>query len=249
MTEPTILYEDADIVAVNKPAGLMVHADGRSTEQTLADWVVKTFPEARDVGESIVTDEEIIERPGIVHRLDKETSGAMLVAKTTQGFDLLKSQFMDHSIKKIYLAFVQGVPKNTRGLIDKPIGRSATDFRQWSAEGSARGEMRDASTRYVVKESGHGYSFVQVMIETGRTHQIRVHFKAIRHPLVADKLYGDVKNKPGTVAENSVKNPLGFTRVALHSSILEFTNLEGKRVRVEAPLPEDFVHALNKLSE
>lgn len=235
--EPTILYEDEDIVAINKPSGLLVHGDGVSDEQTVADWVVKKFPGIEGVGEPMdVGEEDFIDRPGIVHRLDKDTSGVMLIAKTDEGFNTLKSQFQNREIKKIYHAFVHGVPKHVRGLIDKPIGRSQNNIRQWSAEGTARGIKREATTRYVVKESSQGVSFVQVMPETGRTHQIRVHFKAIRHPLVSDSVYAP-----------TLPQKLGFTRTALHARSIEFTNCEGKIVRIEAPYPVDFENALGLL--
>jgi 23S rRNA pseudouridine1911/1915/1917 synthase len=235
--EPTILYEDENIAAINKPSGLMVHGDGKSTEKTLVDWVLKKFPGIEEVGEPIeITDDDYIDRPGIVHRLDKDTSGVMLVAKTKEGFEVLKGQFQNREVKKIYHAFVYGKPRHERGLVDKPIGRSQHDIRMWSSEHGARGPKREAITRYVVKESGQGVSFVQIMPETGRTHQIRVHFKAIRHPLVGDSLYASTEPQK-----------LGFTRTALHARSIEFTNCEGKNVRIEAPYPEDFENALKLL--
>ncbi len=241
--EPTILYEDKDIVAINKPSGLVVHGDalsaraGKSIEKTLVDWVKDKFPNIEGVGEPIeLTDEDFIDRPGIVHRLDKDTSGVMLVAKTKEGFETLKNQFQEREIKKIYHAFVYGVPKHERGLIDKPIGRSQHDIRMWSSERGARGLKREATTRYVVKESGHGVAFLQIMPETGRTHQIRVHFKAIRHPLVGDSLYAP-----------TMPQVLGFTRTALHARSIEFVNCQGKIVKVEAPYPADFEQGLTLL--
>lgn len=235
--EPTILYEDEDIVAIDKPSGLLVHGDGKSNEPTVADWVVKKFPQIKGVGEPMeIGEEEFIDRPGIVHRLDKDTSGVMLIAKTTEGFHLLKEQFQHRDIKKIYHAFVYGVPKHERGLIDKPIGRSQHDIRMWSSERGARGLKRDATTRYVVKESGHGVAFLQIMPETGRTHQIRVHFKSIRHPLVGDGLYAP-----------TMPQVLGFTRTALHARSIEFTNSLGKTVKIEAPYPADFTEAFKLL--
>ena len=257
MRQPKILYEDENILAVDKPAGLLTHPDGRSTklttgktkEKTLADWLVKKFPQVISVGDQgFFTDEEESgptgSRSGIVHRLDKETSGVILLAKTQKGFDCLKHQFQGRSIKKIYHAFVVGVPKDSRGMIDRPIGTSSTDFRARSASLSARGELREAKTQYMVKQSGkvsvgkrsESYALVQAMPQTGRTHQIRVHLKAIGHPIVADRLYGKTSNL------------LGFTRVALHARAIEFKNCEGKTVRVEANYPEDFEHALTELS-
>ena len=232
--EPIILYEDKDIVAIDKPAGLVVHSDGKTVEPNLTDWILKKFPKSKDVGEPIqTTDGKIISRPGIVHRLDRETSGVMLVAKTKQGFECLKKQFQDHDIKKEYHAFVYGEMKNENGIIDRPIGRSKSDFRQWSAQRGARGEMREAITEYEVKEKASGYSYVAGFPKTGRTHQIRVHFKAINYPLVADSLYAPKR-----------ENTLGFTRLALHSYRITFTDTKGKTETVTAPEPADFKRAL-----
>lgn len=239
-----ILYEDADIVAVNKPAGLVVHSDGKTVEPSLSDWVLQKYPQTKNVGEPARTaDGKEVPRPGIVHRLDRETSGVLLVAKTEKGFDCLKKQFQLHEVKKTYEAFVFGemkmqeknLQKNGRGVIDRPIGRSSTDFRKWSAQRGARGEMRDAVTEFVVKARSDGYSLVEVFPKTGRTHQIRVHFKAINYPLVADKLYA-----PGK------ENTLGFTRLALHSREVQFENVAGKKISVVAPYPDDFVSAMKK---
>ncbi|MHB1316897.1 MAG: RluA family pseudouridine synthase [Minisyncoccota bacterium] len=235
--EIPILYEDENIVAINKPSGLMVHGDGNSTEKTLVDWVREKFPNIEGVGEQIeITEDDFIDRPGIVHRLDKDTSGVMLIAKTEDGFQTLKSQFQNREIKKIYHAFVYGIPKEVRGLIDRPIGRSPHDIRQWSCDRGARGLKRDAVTRYVLKESANGVAFLQIMPETGRTHQIRVHFKSVRHPLIGDGLYA-----------STMPPKLGFTRTALHARIIEFVNCDGKTIRIEAPYPKDFEEAFKLL--
>ncbi len=252
--ELTILYEDKDIVAVDKPAGLIVHSDGRSTllttgktqEPSLVDWVAKKYPDSFDVGEPARTsDGKIVPRPGIVHRLDRETSGVMLVAKTKKGFDCLKKQFQDREIIKEYHTFVYGqipaqikgvaysVENKERGIIDRPIGRSSKDFRMRSAQRGARGEMREAVTEFEIKEKTKDYSFVAVFPKTGRTHQIRVHFKAINYPLVCDSLYAPKR-----------ENTLGFSRLALHSYRITFADVKGKIQIVTAPYPEDFVRAL-----
>jgi 23S rRNA pseudouridine1911/1915/1917 synthase len=236
-----ILYEDADIVAVNKPSGLMVHPDGRSEGPFLTDWVLKKFPKAAEVGEpSRAPDGKEIARPGIVHRLDRETSGVLLIAKTAAGHACLKQQFKDRTIKKKYMAFVWGDLEEEFGTIDRPIGRSSGDFRKWSAQRGARGEVRDAETYWTklgyasLGEAKDQQSFTLMEAEpkTGRTHQIRVHFAAIQHPVVGDTLYAPKKPMA-----------LGFKRTALHARSIEFDNCEGKRIRVEAPLPEDFVEA------
>lgn len=232
--EPTILYEDKNVLVLNKPAGLVVHGDGRTKENTLADWVLKNYPETENVGEPIVKSSgEIIKRPGIVHRLDRDTSGVMLVARNQESFESLKNQFKNHEIEKEYNAFVVGLFKDKIGVIDRPIARSKKDFRMWSAQRGSRGELREAVTNYSVMKENSEYSFLEVFPKTGRTHQIRVHMKAINHPLVGDSLYGGNK-----------KNNLGFNRTALHSKKVTFHDLEGKIHSIEAPYPEDFNKAL-----
>lgn len=232
-----ILYEDADCAVINKPAGLMVHSDGRNEGPFLTDWVVSKYPEAANVGDPMTgPDGAILNRAGIVHRLDKETSGALIVARTAKGHESLKKQFKDREIKKKYLAFVWGELKEEFGTIDRPIGKSSSDFRRWSAQRGARGEMREAETYWTRIWTGkvgeEKFTLVAVEPKTGRTHQIRVHMTAIQHPVVSDPLYAETKPKV-----------LGFERVALHSLTLEFMNTSNKAVRIFAPLPSDFENA------
>ena len=236
-----ILYEDDEVLAVNKPAGLVVHADGRTTESTLAGWLLEKYPSIRGVGEIIpLTDGGVIEKWGVVHRIDRETSGVLLVAKTQESFLNLKAQFQARTIKKSYRTFTQGFFKEDSGVIDKPIGRSTSDFRKWSAEYGARGELREAVTEYHVLGKGEvgamKISYLEVNPHTGRTHQIRVHLKAVGHPILCDRLYAP-------------KSPcaLGFERTALHAFSVEFKGLDGARHHVEAPFPEDFGVALAEL--
>jgi len=231
--EPTILYEDKDILAINKPAGLVVHGSGKTKEKTLVDWLLSKYPEIKNVGEPGRDAEgKEIERSGIVHRLDRETSGVMLVCKTQEAFEFLKSEFKKREIQKTYRAFVFGEVKGEKGKIERPIGRSSTDFRKWSAQRGARGEMREAVTEYKVLARGKGYSYLEVYPKTGRTHQIRVHLKAVNHPLVADSLY--TPNR---------ENELGLKRLALHSYSILFTDLNGEKKEVKSQLPEDFILA------
>ncbi len=235
--EPTILYEDVDMLAVNKPAGLVVHSDGKTKDRTLADWVLEKYPETKNVGEPGKTSTgEFVPRPGIVHRLDRETSGVMLIAKTEEAFQNLKKQFQNHQIQKVYEAFVLGEMKNVEGVIDRPISRSSSDFRKWTAQRGGRGEEREAVTEYKVLKRGDGVTFVQVMPKTGRTHQIRVHFKAINYPLISDSLYG-----------REDENNLGFERLALHSKSVTFRDMDGHEHEVSAPYPEDFGRAIEAL--
>ena len=238
--QPTVLYEDKDVLAINKPAGLVVHSDGlpaqagKTKEKTLVDWILKKYPKIKKIGEPSQSQKgEMIYRPGIVHRLDRETSGVMLIAKNEKSFQNLKKQFQEHKIKKTYHTFVFGEIKNNKGTINRPIGRSNKDFRMWSAQRGAKGELREAVTDYKVLNRAKGYSFVEVSPKTGRTHQIRVHFKAINYPLVSDSLYAPKR-----------ENTLGFKRLALHSYEITFVDTKGKLHTVSAPYPSDFKSAL-----
>jgi 23S rRNA pseudouridine1911/1915/1917 synthase len=240
-----ILYEDDSVVAVDKPSGLLVHPDGKTDEATLVDWLLERYPEIRDVGEAWEsTSGEVILRSGIVHRLDRETSGVLVIAKNQGTFLHLKKQFQSRSIKKIYNAFVYGVLKDDAGVIDRPIGKSAKDFRLWSAQRGSRGVLRDAVTEYAVlkrptppgRARGSEATYVEARPKTGRTHQLRVHFKAIHHPVVCDALYAP-------------KQPciLSLTRLALHARSLIFELPSGETVAAEAPLPAEFTRALELL--
>jgi len=232
----SILYEDDLVIAFNKPAGLLVHGDGRPNGPTLVDWIKEHRPEVVGAGENIVlASGEIIERPGIVHRLDKDTSGVILVAKNHDVFLFLKEQFQLREVYKVYSAFVYGRIKDMEGSIDRQIGRSASDFRKWSAQRGARGALREAVTDYRCIKATDEWSFVEVYPKTGRTHQIRVHFKAIHHPLVCDALY----------APNH-KCLLGFKRTALHALSISFLLPDGQRMIVTAPYPEDFKRGLRQ---
>jgi 23S rRNA pseudouridine1911/1915/1917 synthase len=230
----SILYEDDHILAIDKPSGVMVHPDGHSQTETVSDWLLKTYPESKDVGEpQTLSNGKEIMRPGIVHRIDTETSGVLLLAKTKEGHAHLKEQFQDRTTKKTYLAFVYGALKNKKGVIDRPIGRLAQHFRLWSAQRGARGELREAITHYEVLAQGDSHTCLRVIPLTGRTHQIRVHLKAIHHPIVCDKLYAP--NHPCD---------LGFNRLALHALSIRFLDRGGKEQEVQAPPPPDIAHAL-----
>jgi 23S rRNA pseudouridine1911/1915/1917 synthase len=229
-----ILYEDADIVAVNKPSGVMTHPDGKTEDETASDWFASRYPEAKEVGETQrLQDGTEIRRPGIVHRLDRETSGVLVFAKTPEAHALLKEAFQERQARKTYLAFVYGVPKDRKGIIDFPIGRSTQDFRLRSAQPKAKGVLREALTRWETISDIGTHALMKVMPETGRTHQIRVHLKAIHHPVVGDPLYAP--NKPFD---------LGFKRLGLHAYQLEVQLPSGGNKVITAPPPEDLRDAL-----
>lgn len=220
-----ILYEDNDIVAVNKPAGVMTHPDGKTTEETASDWFAAQYPDSAEVGETQrLQNGEEVRRPGIVHRLDKDTSGVLVFAKTQEAHARLKAAFQNREAKKTYLAFTYGVPKERKGVIEFSIGRSRQDFRLRSAQPKAKGTLRDAITRWEIVVDNGTHSIMKAMPETGRTHQIRVHFKAIHHPVVCDPLYA-----PGKPAD------LGFSRLGLHAYRIEIPGLPA----ITAPLPPD----------
>jgi 23S rRNA pseudouridine1911/1915/1917 synthase len=230
--EPTVIYEDEAIIVINKPSGLVVHSDGRHDWTTLVDWLLVHYPDLKGVGEEqTLPDGTIIERPGIVHRIDRETSGVLVVARTQKAFEKLKKQFQDREVKKVYRAFVYGEITETRGIIDKPIGSGRGGLAPRSAT-RPRGIMREAQTVYSVIKSGKEASYIEAFPKTGRTHQIRVHFSAINHPIVADKLYAP-----------SRQPILGFTRLALHALSISFTHPDGRKVTFEAPIPGDFAEA------
>lgn len=228
-----IIFENDEVLAVDKPAGLVVHSDGKTKEPSLTDWVFEKYPEMESVGEKAVYDGKEIARPGVVHRLDRETSGVIVLAKTQESFENLKKQFQEREIEKTYNAFVYGAVKNEEGTIDRPIGKSKSDFRKWSAQRGARGEMREAVTEYKVLKKNKEFSYLEIFPKTGRTHQIRVHLKAINYPVVCDKLYAPKR-----------ESALRFERLALHACSLTFSLLNGEKVTVEAELPEDFQNAL-----
>jgi 23S rRNA pseudouridine1911/1915/1917 synthase len=189
---------------------------------TLAKWLLKNYPEVKGVG-----DEPEL-RPGIVHRLDKETSGVLLVAKNQKSFEYLKNQFKNREVKKTYVALVQGIVKNNSGKIDTPIKRFT--------------KSRDAVTEYkIVKKftglpAQAGHTLLEVYPKTGRTHQIRIHLKSIGHPIVCEKIY---TKKPNC--------PFGLTRHFLHAQSIELNLPNGTRTKLEADIPADLEQVLKKL--
>jgi len=259
----TILYEDADLLVIDKPAGLVVHSDGRTKEETVVDWILEKYPELKGVGERKgelgirpslahtigLRNNELSKegkthssefglpnsslRPGIVHRLDRDTSGALLIAKHEIAHGKLKKQFLLQQVLKVYHAFVYGRVKNDEGMIDRPIARSRTHPTLWSATRGKRDKEREARTEYCVIERGVAHTLLELFPRTGRTHQIRVHLKAINYPVVCDKLYAPKR-----------ECALGFARLALHSRSISFASpTTGKLVSVTAPYPPDFERA------
>ena len=221
-----VLYEDSNILAIDKPSGILVHPDQKSKAETILDLFLKKYPKLE-----------------IVHRLDFETSGVMLLAKNKKAHEFLKKQFKDRTIKKTYYTIVSGSVRNDRGIINKPIGRSPKDFRRHLAGRGARGEMREAITEYrVLKRFTSGknkFTYLEIKPKTGRTHQIRVHMKYLNHPVVCDSLYNPRPND-GSVGQAEGPSLKGISRLALHARSIEFRNLKDKTIKVESVLPKEF---------
>lgn len=225
-----IVYQDDSVLVIDKPAGLLVHqATPDDTEPTVVDALLELFPEITDVGDDPV-------RPGIVHRLDKDVSGIMVIAKTQKAFENLKKQFQDRTVEKEYFALVYGDLPEDHAIVDLKIARSKSRGRMVARPESQEG--KESKTEYWVLERLRFTTYVRVRIHTGRTHQIRVHFQALGHPLVGDKLYKQKKMKI---------NPLPLERIFLHAHCLAFDLPDGERKTFESPLPLELNHMLRTL--
>ena len=242
----SLIYETKDFIAVDKPAGLLVHSVPKanskfqipnSEEPTLVDWVLEKYPEVKNVG-----DEPEI-RPGIVHRLDRDTSGVILIARNQEFFEYLKNLFKTHQIKKTYLALVWGKLEPKFGEIKIPIGIKTGTIKRTVWQKRAK-DIKEAITDYRVKKYFNDFSLVELTPKTGRTHQIRIHLASLGHPVVGDKLYGFQKNK------NPQSNtPFNLNRQFLHAVSLEFSSADGHRIMIEAELPEELKRIIDILGE
>lgn len=234
MQEFEVIYEDSDMLALNKPAGIVVHHDAYHSADTIVDWVKEHYPKIGGVGEDPL-------RPGIVHRLDKDTSGVLLIAKNQDSFLYLKNLFKIGGVQKTYKALVVGDVKNNEGVIDAPIARSTKNF-QKRVVGGKQGRSREAITSYHVikrfKAPLYGdLTLLDVLPKTGRTHQIRSHVAHIGHPVVCDQLYGGKR----------FVCPEGLSRQFLHAFSIQLEDIRGKSLYIEAPLPADLSVLLEKL--
>jgi 23S rRNA pseudouridine1911/1915/1917 synthase len=215
-----VLYEDEDLILINKPAGMVVHPGAGQREHTLVNALLHHFPKLSGIGGK--------ERPGIVHRLDKETSGCLVVAKTDEAHRGLSRQFADRTVEKIYLALVAGRLRKTAGTIEEKVARHPV-HRQRMSVSSHRG--RAAKTEYRVLNGSEKMSLIECVLHSGRTHQVRVHLHHLGNPVLGDKVYG------GKYATN-------FSRQMLHAWKLGFQHPRtGEGMRFEAPLPRDFQDA------
>jgi 23S rRNA pseudouridine1911/1915/1917 synthase len=222
-----VIAENQWLIAVDKPAGLIVHSDGRTVEPTLADWLLERWPQLKDVGEPWLSPQgESIPRPGIVHRLDRTTSGIMIVAKTQEAWEHVRAEFKARRVEKTYRALLHGRLEGG-GRISAEIDKGGTPKR-WFAKDCPPDSKRAAITDWRTLEVRDEVTLVEAMPRTGRTHQLRVHFAHIGHPLVGDHLYA-----------NGLPTR-GFARPMLHAHSISFVVPQGERVTYEAEVPHEF---------
>ena len=220
-----IIYEDEDIIVVNKPKGMVVHPANGNPDGTLVNAIMNICKDSLSgIGGEI--------RPGIVHRLDKDTSGLLIVAKNDMAHVKMSEQIKNHEVKKTYIALVRGVIKENEATIDMPIGRSRTDRKKMAVAKDGK----NAVTHIKVLKRYDKYTLLEINIETGRTHQIRVHLSHIGYPIIGDYTYSNGKNEFGVEGQ------------CLHAKSLEFKHpITKKEMKLEAPLPKYFQDIINKL--
>jgi 23S rRNA pseudouridine1911/1915/1917 synthase len=226
-----IIFQNKDFLVINKPAGISVHPLNFTDTDTLVNVLLAKFPEIKSIGDKSSGSKL---RPGIVHRLDKETSGVILVARNQKTFTALKKMFQARKIEKKYLAWVYGQIFEKEGLIEKALSRSRNYKKQIIAKENSIRKIREASTYYKVKKTIDHFSLLEVFPKTGRTHQIRIHLQSIGHPLVGDKIYKNKQNLPLPKVN----------RQLLHSERIKFL-LNGKNFSFQAPPPQDFSNFLS----
>lgn len=220
-----IIYEDECLIVVDKPAGMVVHPAPGHTKGTLVNALLYHCKDLTGIGG--------VERPGIVHRLDKDTSGIVAVAKTESTFKSIATQFHDRKIKKVYLALVKGFLRQMQGTIDSPIGRHKILRKKMAIDDDGR----ESQTRYELIKQYDGFAYIRLHPSTGRTHQIRVHMASMGNPVLGDDLYGG-KTVRGAIMK----------RQALHAHKLELEYPEGRSIKLESPLPEDILKCIEKNS-
>ena len=229
-----IVHEDADLIVVDKPAGLVVHPAAGNLDGTLVNALLHHCDgQLSGIGG--------LARPGIVHRIDKDTSGLLVVAKSDKAHEGLARQFKDHSIDRLYAAIVYGIPAPGSGTVDAWIGRSDADRKKMAVHREGRG--KHAVTHYRVMERLRGAAMVECRLETGRTHQVRVHMAHLGHPLIGDPVYG--RDRKGF---KSILETLGFKRQALHAKRLGFIHpVTEEPLAFDSPLPADMQELLSEL--
>ncbi|MFC3098517.1 RluA family pseudouridine synthase [Alteraurantiacibacter palmitatis] len=223
-----VVYEDADLIVIDKPAGMVVHPAAGNADGTLVNALLHHCSgQLSGIGG--------VARPGIVHRIDKDTSGLLVVAKSDRAHEGLARQFADHSLERAYLAVCQGHPSPPQGTIAKRLGRSDADRKKMAVLPDDASRGKHAVTHYRTLEKLDGCTLIECRLETGRTHQVRVHLASIGHALVGDPVYGRTHSQLRPILAR-----LGFQRQALHAAVLGFVHpATGTSHRFESPLPPD----------
>ncbi len=225
-----IIYQDKDLLVINKPAGLIVFPEGNVKEKTLIDYLLEDYPELKNCGQ--------IPRYGVIHRLDKDTSGVILIAKTDEALIFFQKQFKTRAVLKTYIALVNGVMKENSGMIKGLMGRGKDGKKQVLVTGIiAKPGLRESKTYWKVFKRFQGYTLIFARPKTGRKHQIRVHMASIGHPIAGDKLY---------CFKNHIA-PKGLNRQFLHSFKITIKGMDGLTLSFIAPLPEELKTILNNL--
>ena len=222
-----IIHKTDQFLALNKPAGLLVHPTEKGNKETLTDILLQDYPEIRSVGDRPDL------RPGIVHRLDQDTSGILIIARTQKFFDYFKKLLKKRKVNKTYLALVWG-NISEKGRVEKPIGLKPNTTRR-TTQGKNLKMVKDALTEYRPLENFKKFTLMELYPKTGRTHQLRVHMASIHHSIVGDRMYG------------KKEDPFNLGRQFLHAHSIEFSTEEGERIKLEAPLPKDLQDILTKL--
>jgi len=234
-----ILYEDCDIVVVNKPAGMVVHPGAGNAHGTLVNALLGHCLDLSGIGGEL--------RPGIVHRIDKDTSGVLVAAKNDHAHRSLSDQFREHTIKRVYLALVFGSPRQDKGKIETAIGRHPVDRKRMS--GTARRGKKAVTHWYAIKPL-QGVTLMRIRLETGRTHQIRVHFSEAGHPLAGDKVYGGSSRLESIKDMQLRKLIKELGRQALHAKTLGFIHpTSGEYLEFDTELPEDLARIIDYLEK
>jgi len=232
-----VIYEDKYLIAVNKPAGLQVHPGDKKENNTLVNGLIARFPEIISVQDDSSGGQF---RPGIVHRLDKDTSGVMVVARTQKSFEALKKIFKQRLVQKHYVAIIHGVLDEKEGIINKPIARASSYRKQIIAKKNTKTIIREAVTEYKVRNTVGDFSGIDVFPKTGRMHQIRVHLASIGHPIV-----GDVRYVPNSLTDCTRKLA---PHQLLHAYSITF-DLFGKKYSFESALPSEFDAFVRSIDE
>lgn len=229
-----IIHETDDFLIINKPAGLAVH---KARNRALADWLSEKYPAIKQIGGDP-------ERPGIIHRLDKEASGLMVMAKTQAAFENLQKQFQDRAVKKQYTALVHGKIRKDNGVIVFPIRRAKSGYKMAAVPATVKGKAQEnarcAETEFHVKQKFINYTLLKIRIKTGRTHQIRAHLAAYGHPIVGDNIYATAKSR----AQNK---KTGLSRIFLIADSLSFSDLRNRQINFNIKLDQELKNILETI--